>query len=159
MRLLLRYPQPLLVLSVLFLLSGCDAITGKEIARLTVDTISTEARLVEREVSLPLKKDDEIAIWSHMDLAYDGDAVLRFKVRIVQPDSTELPMLELDPMEKNITVGEVKSDLGGHTEWSFTGKNHEVKIPADGTYTFKTILVAQDNASLQVKKAELILKK
>lgn len=141
------------------LLPGCEALTGKEIARLTVDSVSTSEHIVERSVTLPLKKGDAIGLWSHMDLSYDGDAALRFKVRIVQPDSTELPMLELDPMQKNITIGEMQSTIGGHTNWSFTGKNGEVKVPADGTYTFRTILVAQDNPTLQVKKAELLLKK
>ena len=151
MRALLFLPLTLL------LFPGCEAITGKELARLTIDTLSTPDRFVMREATLELKKDDVIGLWSHLDLAYDGAAALRMRVRVVKDDN-DLQLLELDPMEKNVTVGETKTELNGRTEWSFTGKNAEYTAPEDGAYTFKAIVTAEENPSLVVRKAELVLK-
>jgi len=47
----------------------------------------------------------------------------------------------------------------GKTNWSFSGKNSEIKIEEDGYYTFKGILVASENETLKVTKAEIVLKK
>ena len=141
----------------LLLLPGCEAITGTELARLSIDTLSTPDRFVMREATLELKKGDVIGLWSHLDLAYDGAAALRMRVRVVK-DEADLQLLELDPMEKNVTVGETKTELNGHTEWSFTGRNGEYAVPEDGAYTFKAIVTAEENPSLVVRKAELVLK-
>ena len=139
------------------LFSSCEAITGKELARLSIDTLSTPETLVMREATLDLKKDDVIALWSHVDIAYDGTAALRMRVRVVKDDA-DLQLFELDPMEKNVTIGEAKTELNGHTEWSFTGRNGEYPVPEDGAYTFKAILTAEENPSLVIRKAELVLK-
>jgi len=148
--------RPLLYLSLfILLLPACEAITGKELARLTIDTLSTPDHLVMQEATLDLLKDDAIALWSHLDLAYDGAAALR--MRVVKDDA-DLQLFELDPMEKNVTIGETKTELNGHTEWSFTGKNAEYTVPEDGAYTFKAIVTAEENPSLVVRKAELVLK-
>ena len=151
MRTLLYLPLALL------LFPSCEAITGKELARLTIDTLSTPDHLVMREAMLNLQKDDVIALWSHLDMAYDGAAALTMRVRVVKDDA-DLQLFELDPMEKNVTIGETKTEINGHTEWSFTGKNGEYTVPEDGAYTFKAILTAEEHPSLVVRKAELVLK-
>lgn len=147
----------IIAISVVVSLTGCDAITGKEVARMAVDSLSTPDHLVMGQATLPLKQGEEIAFWSHMDLGYDGDAALRFRVRVLRGDS-DLTLLEIDPLRSNITTGETKSTIGDHTQWSFTGKNHVWTVPEDATYTFKAILTAEENSSLRINKAELLLK-
>lgn len=148
----------IILMSVAFL-TGCDALTGKEIARIPVNQISVnDSNLIIKETSLALKKGDEIGIWSDMDVEYEGDVYLRFKLEIWK-NGAKLGGLEIDPMEKNITIGEVKTTLMDKTNWSFTGKNTEITIEEDANYTFKAILVAVSNTTLIVKKAEIILKK
>lgn len=150
--------RPLLYLPLaLLLFPSCEAITGKELARVSIDTLSTPDHLVMGEATLNLKKDDQVALWSHLDMAYDGQADLRMRVRVVKDDA-DLQLFELDPTKKNVTVGETKTELNGHTEWSFTGKNAVYAVPEDGAYTFKAILTAEENASLVVRKAALVLK-
>lgn len=122
-----------------------------------IDTLSTEDHLVMREVSLDLKKGDVIAFWSDMDLVYEGEVEVRMRVRVLK-DEEDLTLLEIDPMEKSVTVGEVKTSRGGHTEWSFTGRNQEWTAPEDGTYVFKAILTASESPGLVINKAELVLK-
>lgn len=155
----MRLPYALLTASTigLLFLPGCEALTGKEVARLTIDSVSTDAHIVDREAMLSLKKGDKIALWSHMDLSYDGNVELRFRVRMLK-DGTEMPMMDVDPFDRSVTVFETKSEMGGHTNWSFTGKNKVVDIAEDGTYTFKAILIASESPGLQIRKAELLLK-
>lgn len=150
--------RPLLYLPLLLLLfPSCEAITGEELARLAIDTLSTPDHFVMREATLILKKGDAVALWSHLDMAYDGQADLTMRVRVVKNDA-DLQLFELDPTEKSVTVGETKTEFNGHTEWSFTGKNAEYTVPEDGAYTFKAILTAEENPSLVIRKAELVLK-
>jgi len=145
------------VLSLAFV-TGCG-FTGEEVARLPINQISTgDDTLFIKEATLDLKKDEEIAIWSDMDIEYEGDVVLRFKIEILI-NGEVFGGLEIDPTDKNITIGEVKTSFMGKTNWSFTGKNSELQIEDDGSYTFRGILLASENPSLKVKKAEIVLKK
>lgn len=138
---------------------GCDAITGEEIGRLRINKVSTdENNLIMDETSIQLKKDDEIAFWSDMDLEYEGDVQLRFKMEISN-NGQSLGTLEIDPTKKNMTIGEVQTNFGSSTDWSFMGKNTEITIEEDGNYTFKGILVASENETLKINKAEIVLKK
>lgn len=146
-----------LLMASLFLL-GCSAITGEEIGRLDINKVSTNGNFIVKEATLDLKKGDEIAFWSDMDMEYEGDVKLRFRVKIFKND-TKISDLEIDPTNKNITLGELKSDIMGKTKWSFTGKNHELKIEEDAAYIIKGILVASENQRLKMNKAELVIKK
>lgn len=141
------------------LLVGCDALLGKEVARLPINEVSTDGHEVVREATVQLKKDDKIALWSDMDLAYEGGgSPVRFQVQVMK-DGTPFKQLEIDPTVKNVTIGEVKTDINGSIDWRFSGKNGELLIPAAGSYTFKARLVAAVNPTLHVTKAELVIKK
>jgi len=152
MKILLKF------LAMSLVLAGCDALIGKEVGRLEINQLSTEGNLVIKETTLDLKKDDEIGIWSDMDIEYEGDVALRFRVEMWK-DGKKLGGFEVDPTEKKITIGEVKTTVMGKTDWSFSGKNSDYKIEEDGKYTFKGILVATENSSLQVNKAAVVFKK
>ena len=54
---------------------------------------------------------------------------------------------------------EVKKVLGNKTSWSFSGKMKHITIKEDGDYIFKAILRSSDNPTLNINKAELVLKK
>lgn len=140
------------------LLLGCSGLTGEEIARLEINKLSTQGNFIAKEATLELKQGDELSFWSDIDIAYEGDATLKFKVKIFK-NKTIVSEFEIDPTKKNITIGEVKTAVMGKTKWSFTGKNHEFVIEEDGTYSITSILVASKNPSLKVDKAELVIKK
>lgn len=149
----------LIVLVLPLLLISCDAFTGEEIARLEINRVSTgSGNIFDDEVILELKKGDKILFWSDMNITYEGITKLRFNVKIFK-DGVKIKQMEIDPTKKSITVGEVKTELMGKTNWSFSGKNSEFKIDEDGNYGIKAILVASNNGSLTVTKAELIIKK
>jgi hypothetical protein len=139
-------------------LSSCDALFGKEVARLPVNAVSTTGHEVAKEASLRLKKDEKVALWSDMDIAYEGESPVRFQV-VITRDGAPFKQIEIDPTEKNVTVGEVKTVVNEKTNWSFSGKNGELTAPENGMYTFKARLVAAPGNTLKVAKAELVLKK
>jgi hypothetical protein len=147
----------LIILSIL-LFSSCN-ITGEEVGRLPINEVSRDnENLIMKETTITLKKDENIGFWSEMDMSYEGDLGLRFRIEILKDD---LPYggLEIDPMEKNITLGEFKTDINGKVDWSFTGKNASLTIDEDADYTFKGVLLSNNNPTLKIEKAEVIIKK
>ena len=67
--------------------------------------------------------------------------------------------MEIDPTDKNVTLGETKVVLMDKSSWSFNGRNTKVVIDDDGKYTFRALLVSSDNPTLKINKAELVIKK
>ncbi|WP_397362309.1 hypothetical protein [Olleya sp. R77988] len=152
-----RFKKLIAVLILPLFLIGCG-LTGEEIARLDINKLSTNNNFIVKEAILDLKKGDKIAFWSDMDMEYAGKVDLRFRLKIFKK-GTEMSQIDIDPTKKNITIGEVKTTLMGKTNWSFTGKNHQLKIEEDGTYGFKAVLISSKHPSLKINKAELVIKK
>lgn len=140
--------------ALLFLVSSCDM--GTEIARLSIDEVSSEENIKEKSIELNLLKDEEISFWSEMDMKYEGEANLQFNVGLFLNDEL-YEAIAFDPREKNITVGEVKSDVNGKVKWKFSGKNKIYKVLEDGNYTIKAYFIASDNVT--VNKSNLVIKK
>lgn len=143
-------------------LTGCSMFTGEEVARLRINEISRkDQKQPIKETSIELKKDEEIAIWSDMDIEYERHVSLRFKLEIFK-DGESFKELEIDPANKSKTIGEVKKTTAlGKTSLTFKGKNAEMKVFQDGIYTFKGELVADSDSlpEIKIKKAELFFKK
>jgi len=140
--------------SLLFLIS-CSALTGEEIARIS-NEISTTSQPKSKEVVLQLKKGDEIEIWSDMDFEWDKKVELRFLIELLK-EGEKYTDYEINPIVKSVSVGDVKTELFGSHKWYFFGKNSTIKIEEDASYTFKVILIASDNPSLRVNRADIVL--
>ncbi len=112
---------------------------------------------LSKETQLTLVKGEKVAIWSEMNMEYEGDVLLLFKIEILK-DGKEFKSIEFDPRDKNVSIKEVLIHKNGKTKWRFQGKNAKILIEEDGIYTFKGILVASENSSLILHKAELIFK-
>jgi len=147
------------ILLLSFTLVFSCGLTGEEVGRLKINALSkTEDQLIIKEEHVSLKKGDELGVWSEMDYKYEGELALRFKVEVLK-NGEPFGAFEIDPTDKNITFKEMKSSFNGKTDWSFTGKNTTIPIKEDGDYTFKGILVASENPTLEINKAELVIKK
>ena len=140
------------------LLIACSALTGEEVGRLAINQVSSSENLVSQEATVSLEAGDQIVFWSDMDMEYTGDVEIRFRISIKKGEDP-YGNLEIDPTEKDLTMGETKTTLNGKTSWSFSGQNAVFNVHEDGSYTFQAILVASENTSLAIKKAELVLKK
>lgn len=146
-----------LITFISLLLISCSSLTGEEVARLSFDEISTDDNLIIKEAEIDLLKGDEIYLWSQMNFEHTDNIELRFRIEILK-NGEKYGGLEIDPTDKNITIGEMKSTINNKTKWRFSGKNSEIKIKEDGKYTFKAILVTSENPSLKINKADLIIK-
>jgi hypothetical protein len=146
----------ILILTILFSVS-CS-FYPEELGRLKINEVSTEDHLVLKESTIPLDKGEKISFWSEMDIQYKGEIGLRFRIEILK-DSSPYGGLEIDPLNKKVTIGEVKSENNGQVNWRFTGKNASLSIQEDGIYTFKGIFISSENPSLIVNKAEVVIKK
>ena len=73
------------MLSILFIVITLSSCTGEEIARLKINEVSTDDNnLIIKETSIDLLKDEELAIWSEMDMKYKDDISLRFRLEILK---------------------------------------------------------------------------
>ncbi|NMM49768.1 hypothetical protein [Marinigracilibium pacificum] len=146
----------LILFSILF--TACEALTGKEIGRLKINKVSNENVLFTKEKSFQFVEGEEIAFWSDLDIEYTGDVQLRFKIQMLK-DGQELSVLEVNPFDKKITIGEVKTSINEDTKWSFIGKNKSLVVKESGNYTFKGLLITSENPTLKINKAEIVIKK
>lgn len=144
-------------LFIALIFSACDAVLGKEVARLEIDQTSNE-ELIIKQASLSLKKGEEVAFWTEMDMEYENDLALVYVVEVWK-DSTLQGSFQLDALETSPTMMEVKTTIGNKTSWSYTGKMDFLNIEEDGNYNFKAIVRSSDNPTLLLHKANLILKK
>jgi hypothetical protein len=149
--------RSLILLIVLVSHAGCDALTGEEVARLSINEVSSAANPVSKETSIDLKKGEEIAIRSDMDIEDEGDLGMRFRIQVLR-DGTQTDLIEIDPTDMRITLGEFRTTVMDKTEWSFSGRNTVLEIQEDGHYTFKGMFVASENPTLKVNKAEIFFK-
>ncbi|WP_179352277.1 hypothetical protein [Winogradskyella vidalii] len=145
------------VLVITFLLVGCETLLGEEIGRLVINEASN-SELHTEETSLSLKKGEKIAFWTDTDIVYKNDLALVYILEIWK-DSTQIGRTELDALNTNPRLMEVKKVLGNTTTWRYSGKMKHFSIKEDGNYTFKAILKSSDNPTLKINKAELVLKK
>ena len=146
------------LLSIFIFLTGCTALSGEEIARIPIKEVSTENNIKMQEVSLDLKALDEVSIWSDMDFEWDRKVELRFIIEVLK-NGKEFADYEINPTETSITYWETKTEMFGANKWYFFGKNLQIMIEEDANYTFKIILVASNNPSLIINRADIVLMK
>lgn len=139
------------------LLHACSDLNAKEIGRIPVNEYNP-ANLGYRSLHIQLKKGDKIALWSEMDMEYDGSVQMSLSVDMTLDDKP-YQSLELNPFEKSITVNETKTISGKHTQWRFSGKNEEIEIKESGRYKFVAVLKTSFNPTLRMKQPQLILKR
>ncbi|MEL6626477.1 MAG: hypothetical protein AAFQ83_20445 [Bacteroidota bacterium] len=149
----------ILLLLSLCLWTACDALNAEEVARLPINAVSLDPENpVMKEASLELKQGEKLYFWSEMDFEYEGEVQLLFRVELLR-EGESMGVIEIDPTVKDITIGQIKTTIMDKTSWSFSGKNNHMTVEESGSYTFKGVLVASDNPTLVIDKAEIVLKK
>lgn len=138
---------------------SCDAMMGEEVARLRIGKVSRENNLMIADTTLQLQAGDGFAIWAEMDIAYQGHVDFEYRMQVLK-DGEEYGGFQFDPTaDANLTVGETKVEVQGKTNWSFRKKSSSFKVDEAGSYTFQALMVATENESLEVNKADLVLRK
>ena len=142
-----------------FTLWSCDALTGEEVARLSIEELTDSSdELKLKSTQLDLEAGERVNLWADMNLEYEGGLGLEFQLLILKEGDT-LNLLAFDAFEKDITMGEMKTQLNGKTKWRYSGRIGYLDIEESGLYDFQTLLMSSDNPSLQLKKADLVFKK
>lgn len=146
-----------LIILLCVVTQGCDNIFGKEVARIKIDRLSNN-ELSVKETILNLKKDEEVSLWADMDLEYENDLSLVYSIEIWK-DGRLLGNFDLDAMDVNPRMMEIKTSFNDKTSWSYKGKMRSFKAEDTGTYLVKAILRSSENPTLVLNKAELVFKK
>lgn len=147
----------ILLCITVILFSRCNALKEKEIARLELNHTSNDS-LVIAEETIDVKKGDKIAFWDDLKIQFEGDLMLVFTIEIWK-DSIKIGSLRLDALKTNPKLMEVKTQFGNSTKWSFIGRMKYIEIDEDATYKFRAAINSNDNSTLVIHKADLILKK
>lgn len=148
----------ILIASALLFLAACAALSSKETGRLSFTRALDDVKPEWKKIDLNLKQGEILRLWADMDLEYDGAVEMVYHVKLVKGADT-LVAADLNPFEKKITMGEVKTTVMGKTKWSFSGQMHTVDIKEDGKYTVLAAFSRGLNNSLKLRKADLVLKK
>jgi hypothetical protein len=147
----------LFLVLIVITISGCDKLFGEEVARVKIDQLSNNELFI-KETILNLKKDEEISLWADMDMDYETNLSLVYSIEIWK-DGKLLGNFDLDAMDVNPRMMEVKTSFNDKTSWSYSGKMKSFKAEDTGTYLFKAILRSSENPTLILNKAELVFKK
>jgi hypothetical protein len=140
---------------IIAVLNGCGVVTGEEIGRLPVNQVTTDQNPNLKETTLDLKKGDKLGIWSFMDINYEQNVNLRFKLSILK-NGEDFKKFEIDPLASKVIISSRKLEGIKKTDWRFLGKYSVMKITEDGKYTFRGFLVASENPTLKITKAEVV---
>ena len=145
--------------AIIFVVMGCNALTGEEVARLSIDELTVDqSDLKTQSTTIDLEAGDRLNLWAHMDLEYEGELALEFQLLVIKEGDT-LNMLPLNPFEVDITMNEVKTSFNNKTDWRFAGRMNYLDIEDSGTYEFQTLLLANVGANPTINKADLAFKK
>ena len=145
--------------AIIFVVMGCNALTGEEVARLSIDELTVDqSDLKTQSTTIDLEAGDRLNLWAHMDLEYEGELALEFQLLVIKEGDT-LNMLPLNPFEVDITMNEVKTSFNNKTDWRFAGRMNYLDIEDSGTYEFQTLLLANVGANPTINKADLVFKK
>ncbi len=148
----------LFIISLTVIAVACAALSSKEIGRLSFTRPLDDVKPEWKKMELSLKQGEILRFWADMDLEYDGSVDMIYSIRLVKGTDT-LVVPDLNPFEKKITVGEVKTTVMGKTKWRFSGQMHTIDIKEDGTYTVMARFSSSMNNSLKLRKADLVFKK
>ena len=153
----MRYQHILMVL-LIGVIAGCSPTTGEEIARIKLDRASTGGSPAIKELEIDLKAGEKIYLWNEMDLTYEGEVALLFQIQVINGTDT-LGVMRFNPLDNDMIIGEVKNTVGGITNWEFSGYSKFWTIKKDGNYQLKAFLSTNGNETLQMRKADLVLRK
>jgi len=138
-------------------LAGCG-LTGEEVGRIEIDQLSTAENIQPKYVEFELNKGDVLNYWTELDIEFDGNLLLEYQVELVLGEKS-MGVISLNPFEKDITIGELKTSIMNKTKWRFSGRMANFDISESGNYKFNAILMSNGNESLRVNRAALVFKK
>ena len=138
-----------LVLPVLLALLAC----GKEIGR---GALADEGSV---DVSITARTGKKLALWTSLDVAFEGDFEASYAVELIQNGKT-VATATCNPMDVSAKINSTEVSLGSSRKLSYQGKMRcELVPPADGPATVHaTLHVTQRPADLKLRDISLVVK-
>lgn len=154
-----KLTQITLFLAAILLFSACSDLTAKEIARIPINPYDPSG-MNYRSSNVSLKKGDNIAVWTNLDMQYKGALTLEMTLEMYKPDGELYQAFVFNPFVQKMTTNEVKKTSGNETQWKFSAKNEEFTVKDSGRYKFVAVLKTSLNTSLRmISKPEIVLKR
>lgn len=137
------------LLCCLIVLTGCESEIG------TIDLSKNHTGAIQ----LHLEKNEELQIWTRMDIEYKELPLMVYDFRFMQGDQTLINGGN-DPLAAEPKKDEVKKQIEGINQWSFYGKLEGTFIaPKDTIFTIQTALIKNNSPELKINQAEIVFVK
>ncbi|WP_421752812.1 hypothetical protein [Croceimicrobium sp.] len=148
----------LLGILIVLMLSACHEKGMTELSRFSPHNLtSPQGEFFIAEDSLRLEANQTLELWSDMDYSYSGDQNLLFRV-VIFVDGEYLREFYINPSSTENRERESRSQDGDRISESYYGLNGPIEIQKAGDYNFKVLLMGQKDPSLEIRKADLVLK-
>ena len=137
------------------LLAALLAACGKEVGRIPMTGEG------EGDASVSLKADQPLALWTTLDVMWDGTWTPAYDVELRDSSGKAVATTKCDPLSTSTRVSSVITNMGNHHTRSYAGKMQcDLKAPSAGAYTVHTRLTygGSKPTSLTVKDISLVLK-
>src|SRR5512142_1717212 len=137
------------------LLAALLAACGKEVGRIGMTGEG------EGDASVTLKADQTLALWTTLDVVWDGAFTPNYDVELRDSSGKAVATTKCDPLDPTTRMSSVITNMGSHHTRSYTGKMRcDLEPPSAGTYTVHAKLTygSSKPTSLAVKDIGLVLK-
>ena len=146
MAFLIRYINPLVVL---FLFIGCG---------IEVDRISMYGG-TQKEIVLNLQDGDKVFFWTDLDIKYNTGVKLWYELEILH-EGKSAGKADIDALNVNPVFNKVIEEKEGWTYMRYYGKMiGSYKTKKAGKFTFQVKLQSDKIKSIEIRKADFIIKK
>lgn len=153
-----RLRSSLLGFLIILMAAACHDEGMTEISRFSPHNLtSAQGEFYIAEDTLNLDANQSLEIWSDMDYSYSGNQNLLFRV-VIFVDGEYLREFYINPSSTEKREHESHQQEGDRISESYYGFNGPIEIQKAGTYNFKVLLMGQKDPSLEIRKADLILK-
>lgn len=135
-------------------------IAGEEIARVSLNSLSTESNPCVDEVSFRVEEDDDIKLSHNIsaDSVFEEDESLAFLLKVYK-DGEWMEDFELNVFETTKYSSEGFVDSGRTSKWSSKGRNGSLYTGGAGDFTIKVKVTSDLANRYQLYKADLIFKR
>ena len=147
----------LLIFAYTLCLASCGS-GGHEVGRISIDKLSSTTYMNPVKLELELKKDQNIKFWSDIEMYYEDEVDLNYKIKIMK-DNRNYGSFSFDPRDnRKKSTNKMQVD-SNEVHWKVVGIGANYVIPEDAIYTFEVALVIDNNQTFRINHADLIIKR
>lgn len=149
----------ILILTVCSLYISCG-IKTEELETIVFEKVSSEDEVYAYESKeLYLKKNDQISLWSKLDIEYEDNPNFRYKIQIFSEKEGSIALFELNPLETDQSIMCYEQTLENISEYNCTGRIDKFYMEDSGNYIFKAAFFSDSDKLINLKEASLLIKK